>query len=241
MFSKNSRNALSASLCMFFASCGGGSGDGGSNSPRFFLSTNSLDVGIVTNSGRAPDQSITGTVSNYSGALYIYITHTDNGIESIYTTDFSGDSGTATISMQNKTQGVYFDNIIVQACADVDCNDELPGSPQIVDVTYHVGIAVYPSTLEFSANAGEAPESQTVTVYYGAEGSGNNWSSSYMYLDGAGWMDYSPYDGTASTPVDVTLDAMPIGTSAGTYNAQIIFGANAGKTSVSLPIQYTVY
>lgn len=226
------------SVSLFLTSCGGGGGD--SSTPRFSVSTNELNVGVITNFGQAPDQTISGTVANYDGPLYIIIAHTNNGINNIYYPVISGNTGTSTVSMQYKPQGVYFDTITVQACSEPTCTDQLPGSPQIIDVTYSVGIAVDPPALSFSANAGSAPDSQIVTVYYGDKLSGNSWASSYLYLDGSGWMSYTPPSGQAPSVVEVTLDSFPIGTAPGIYNAEIRFGANQGRTQVTLPIVYTV-
>jgi hypothetical protein len=220
--------------------CGGGGG-GGSSSPGFSVSSNEINVGVLTNSGQAPDQTITGTVSNYSGPLYIVITHTNNGIGTIYLPVISGNSGTSTMSMQFKSQGVYTDVVTVQACSDPACANQLPGSPKIINVTYSVGIAVFPQALNFSATAGSAPAPQSVKVHYNSGGlSLNNWASSFLYLDGTGWMSYTPPSGQAPTDVEVTLNAFPASTAPGVYNAEIRFGANEGKTLVTLPIQYTV-
>lgn len=214
---------------------------GSSNTPKLSVSTNELNIGVITNSGQAPDQTISGTVSDYSGPLYIYITHTNNGISAISDPILSGNTGTSTISMLFKTQGVYLDTIVVQACPDPYCDTQLAGSPQIINVVYTVGISVNPPNLSFSAPAGSAPPTQTVMVYYNDNNlSGSNWSSSYLYLDGSGWMSYTPADGQGQTQVDITLNSFPIGTSPGIYNAEIRFGANAGMTTFTLPIQYTI-
>ena len=226
------------SVSLFLISCGGGGGD--SSDPNFTVSTNELNVALIANAGQAPEQTISGTVSNYDGPLYIIISHTNNGISTVHYPTISGNTGTSAIVMQYKTQGVYFDTIIVQACSEPTCTDQLPGSPQIIDVTYSVGIAVDPPALSFSATAGSAPPSQTITVYYGFELTGTSWGSSYLYLDGSDWMSYTPPSGQAPSVVEVTLDSFPVGTAPGVYNAEIRFGANQGKTQVTLPIQYTV-
>lgn len=232
-------------LVLFWAlslfSCGGGGG-GGSASPSFSVSTNELNVGTSLNYGTVQPQSISGTVANYSGVLYLYITSTNNGISSITFPVLSGNTGTSSIYMQTKPQGVYFDTVTVQACSDAACTSQLPGSPQVINVTYSVGIAIAPPVLNFSATAGSAPSAQTVTVYYFDPGySSYNWASSYLYLDGNNWMTYTPSSsGQTPTQVQVTLDAFPIGTSPGIYNAEIHFGANSGMTSVVLPVHYTV-
>ncbi len=226
-------------LAIQLSACGGGGS--APASPTFTVSTNQINVGVVTNSGQAPDQTISGTVSNYSGPLYIYITHTNNGINTVYLPNIVGNTGTSTISMQSKPQGVYFDTIEVKACSDFDCVNQIAGSPQMVNVTYSIGIAVDPPALNFTAVAGSAPAAQTVTVYYNSNSlSTDTWGSSYLYLDGANWMSYTPADGQSPGEVEVTLSAFPAGTTPGIYNAEIRFGANQGKTLVTLPVKYTI-
>lgn len=234
----------SVTISLILAACGnGGGGGGGEASPSFSVSASEIFFGAPVGGSQPLDQTVTGSVSNYSGTLYIYITHTANGISYILPPVIQGNSGTSTIVPKDPRslgQGVYFDTITVSACSDVTCSNPLPGSPITIPVTYVVGIATAPSSLSFSSVVGIAPPPQTVTVYHYQKG--NNWASSYLYLSGNGWMTYNPPDGQTPTIVKIDVGAMPAGTPSGSvFNAEIRFGADAGTNLVTVPISYTIY
>jgi hypothetical protein len=227
-------------LC--FSGCGGGGG-GSAASPNFSVSTSEIFFGApASGSPQASDQTVTGTVTNYSGTLYLYIAYTDTGIANVLPPVLQGNSGTSTIMPKSSSalgQGVYFDTITISACSDAGCSNHLPGSPKTIKVTYVVGIATVPSSLSFSSVAGTAPPPQTVTVYHYQNS--QNWASSYLFWSGSGWMNYSPPDGQSPKTVTVNVDAMPVSTPAGSiFNAEIRFGANSGTDRVTLPISYTI-
>lgn len=222
------------------AGCGGGGGGGdGDSGPRLNVSTSEMFFGAPATGPQPAGQSVTGTVSNYSGTLYLYIVHTANGISNISMPTFQGTSGTSTVTVKSPNslgQGAYFDTITVLACSDSACTSHVPGSPVAIPVTYVVGIAAVPSSLVFGSAAGVAPQSQTVRIYH--YGQNTNWASSY--LSGTDWMTYDPGSGVTPTTVKVDIAAMPAGT-AGTFNSFIRFGANAGNDLVDVPITYTVH
>jgi hypothetical protein len=241
------RNAISliflflTVLC--FSGCGGSGGGGSVASPNLSVSTSEIFFGgAVSGFPQPSDQTVTGTVTNYSGTLYLYIAYTANGIANVLPPVLNGSSGTSTIMPKSTGalgKGVYFDTITISACSDAGCSNHLPGSPKTINVTYVVGIATVPSTLSFSSAAGTAPPPQTVTVYHYQNN--QNWASSYLFLSGSGWMNYSPPDGQSPKIVTVNVDAMPVGTPAGSvFNAEIRFGANAGTDLVTLPISYAI-
>lgn len=226
-------------LSLFLPACGGSSSSG---NPNFTLSTSEVFFGAPIGGSKPDDFTISSNVENYSGPLHIEIEHTIKGISSITLPVAQGTSGSSTIVPKDPAmlrQGVYFDTIKVSACTDSTCNEHLPGSPEEIPVTYVVGIVTEPRTLNFSANAGETPAPQTLTVYHYMQG--NNWASSFLYLDGDGWMTYTPPGGQAPTTVTVELDAMPNNTPPGSrFEALISIRANAGMDLSTTSINYTV-
>lgn len=213
--------------------CGGGGG-GGAASPQLTVSTSEMFFGAPVGGSQPASQTVTGTVGNYSGTLYLYIVHTANGISNISMPTLKGSSGTSSVTVHapyNLGQGAYFDTITVSACSDSACTNHLSGSPVVIPVTYVVGIAAVPSSLAFTSTAGVAPPSQTVRVYHYAKNT--NWASSYL---AASWMTYNPADGVTPSTVTVNASAM----AAGSYSSSIRFGADAGTSLIDVPITYTV-
>lgn len=231
---------LSASLVLL-SGCGG-DGLGGADTPVFSTSVSEVFFGTPLGGAQPSDKTITGTVSNYSGTLYLYVVHTTNGLSGVGFPVMQGNGGTSSITPKHPTaigQGAYFDTITISACSDASCNTHLSGSPKTIPVTYVVGIATVPSSLAFSSAAGVAPPAQTVSLYHYQQA--QSWGSSYLFLTGSDWMTYDPFSGQAPTTVTVNVNAMPIGTAQGSiFNAEIRFGANAGTDRFTLPITYTI-
>ena len=226
-------------LTPFLQSCGGGGG-GGSDGPMFTVSKSEIFFGAAVGGSQPASQTISGTVTNYSGVLYIFIIQTANGINTIMQPVIQGNAGIATVVAQNPAigQGRYLDTITVLACSDSACNNQLSGSPRIISVSYVIGIVAEPSNLSFSVVAGMAPPSQTLTIYH-YQGN-QNWASSFLFHSGSGWMTYSPASGQTPTTVTVNVSAMPATASGSVFDAEIRLGANAGADSVTVPISYAV-
>lgn len=244
--SRMAKNTISKLLYRFLlpatilllVSCG--PGGNGSQPDQLSVSTNNLKFGART--GYPANQNVTGYINNYSSSVWLYILYTNNGISSVSTPVISGNSGTSTVYPRSASvlgPGLYTDTIDVLACSDAGCGGQLRGSPQIINVDYTVGIFTAPSSLEFSAAAGETPAPQTVTLHLWDYGS---WASSYLYTSGSGWLSYDPPSGSATpATVTVSINPAPDGTPPGTvYEAEIRFGANAGADLFTLPVTYTI-
>ena len=94
-------------------------------------------------------------------------------------------------------------------------------------------VSVDKSALTFSAAAGQAASSQTVTV--GNVGGG---SLQWVASPTAPWLSVTPGSGTNSGTVNVTASAA--GMPAGTYNANIAILASAANAPLSIPVILTV-
>ena len=196
-----------------------------------------------TVNGTPASQMLTGTVQNYSGVLYVPIIQTATGIDQLAPPVISGSSAMTWVSPQSAQtlgQGYYRDTIAVFACSDPGCSSQLSGSPKTVHVDYTVVLGTLPKLLNFTAQAGARPAAQTVV--FSIYDRSLNWASSFQYLDAVtGWLDYTPASGTGG-PMTITVHpfAVPNNTPAGTYRANIIFGANSGTLQFTLPISYTI-
>jgi hypothetical protein len=186
---------------------------------------------------------MTGSVQNYTGPLYVTILQTATGIDPIAPPVISGNGASTWVtprSAQTVGYGYYRDTITVSACSDINCTNQLSGSPRVIDVDYTVVLGTLPKQLSFTASAGVTPAAQT--VIFSIHDRAKNWASSYQYLDAVtGWLNYTPASGTGG-PMTITVQpiAVPNTTPAGTYRANIIFGADAGALRFTLPISYTI-
>jgi len=149
------RHAFVVSACLLLAACGGGGGGGSSSAgTSFTLSTNTLNFVAEAPSTTPPLAQLTGTVSgSISGTLYIKVVASGSVISFISGVTFnSANSGTVTVFPGNPgTLGVgsHSGTITVSACLnDPSCaTGQLPGSPQIVAVSYLVKSSVHGETV----------------------------------------------------------------------------------------------
>ncbi|HEY7336532.1 MAG TPA: hypothetical protein VH639_16690 [Bryobacteraceae bacterium] len=110
--------------------------------------------------------------------------------------------------------------------------------PVTLTVTSNVTVAVSPTSLTFSqAQGGPVPPSQTLTL--ASTGGSASFTSSIQYTNGSGWLQISPTSGTASGPVQVTIQSNTL--SQGTYNANIVLSfVGAATNPVTVPVTLTV-
>ena len=148
------RHPYAVSACLLLAACGGGGGGGGSTGTSFTLSTNTLSFVAEAPSVTLPPAQLTGTVSgSISGILYIKVVASGGVVSFISSVTFnSPSSGTVSVFPGNPgTLGVgsHSGTITVTACLnDPTCaTGQLPGSPQIVAVSYLVKSSLHGETV----------------------------------------------------------------------------------------------
>ena len=155
LFAASVQQPFAVFACLLLAACGGGGGGGGGTpGTGFSLSTNALNFVAETPSTAPPSLPLTGTVSgSLSGTLYIKLVAGGGVISFISAPSFnSAASGTVSVFPANPgTLGVgsHSGTITVTACLnDPNCaTGQLPGSPQIVTVSYLVKSSVHAETV----------------------------------------------------------------------------------------------
>jgi hypothetical protein len=150
------RQRLIVPALLLLAACGGGGGGGGGGTPStgFTLSTNTVNFVAETPSTPPPPVQITGTVSgSLSGTLYVKVVASGNVVSFIFGPTFNSPaSGTVSVFPGNPGSlgvGSHSGTITVTACVnDPSCaTGQLPGSPQVVAVSYLVKSSVHAETV----------------------------------------------------------------------------------------------
>jgi hypothetical protein len=96
-------------------------------------------------------------------------------------------------------------------------------------------LALSPTTLDFTAQAGADPSPRTVTVDNSGNGTLNTVSYKVTYANGSGWLQISP--GGAGNSQTLENSVITQGLSADTYSATVSVSENAAANS---PQSYTV-
>lgn len=235
-------------LCLL-AACGGGGSDGGNDGPRaaggLSVSTHQLTfVANGPNGATPPAQSVTGFVSGFpGGTLYLTITGTGQAISSISPVFLTGgNSGFANVSVPSPASlgvGTYTGVINVRACTSgpTCASGNLDGSPQVINVTYHVA-AVQSSagSLGFSiANApaaGDLRREVTLTTVP----SNQTWSAA----TDANWLRVTAPGGSGGTLV-ATLDPDVLQSMTnGQYTASVTVTPGSYGPALVLPVTLDV-
>jgi hypothetical protein len=218
--------------------CGGGSGSGsGSGSSSLVVSQSSINF-VSDSMGSTPaPQTVEVSINNPDSTVYLGVFYTQDAIDSV-TYDLT--SSTVPITIYAKapgalTSGTHTDEVTVVACKDQNCDSHVSGSPFTIHVTYTISdLSTTPSAIAFSAQEGQAPASQILSV--NNTNTGSAWSSSITYQGStSGWLHVSPASGSGSSAsLSVNADPLP----AGSYSASIVL--TAGAKSVSVPVTYTI-
>jgi uncharacterized protein (TIGR03437 family) len=131
--------------------------------------------------------------------------------------------------------GIYTGSITISSTT-------IPNSPLTVPVTLtitsNVSVTVSPMLLTFSqAQGGPLPPSQTLTL--ASTGGTASFTSSIQYNTGANWLKISPSSGTASGPMQVSVQTNSL--SQGTYTANIVLTlVGASTSSLTIPVTLNV-
>jgi IPT/TIG domain-containing protein len=245
------RAASALALTLAIAGCGGGGGGGGGGGSgselRFSLSTNTLTFSAANQNAATPaSQIVTATVtgSGGSGILYIIVQPSNPAMLSISNLIITPPSGQASVNPAAPSTlgvGTFTSTVTVLACAnDPTCaTGQLPGSPQVVNVTYTIsGVAASPSSLSYSI--GNTPIPADFTRQIDITGAPNqSWTASSTVP----WLSVSPTSGSTAATVHVTasLDQAQVAAmDNGTYTGSIqVVPASAGLT-LNVPITLTV-
>ena len=236
-------------LCLL-AACGGGGGDGGNDGERATgdLSVSTHQLTFVANgpNGATPAaQAVTGYVFGVSsGTLYLTITGTGPAISSISPVFLtSSTSGYAEVSVPSPASlgvGTYTGVINVRACTSNSAcaSGNLEGSPQIINVTYHVA-AVQSSagSLGFSiANAtaaGDLRREVTIT----SVPSNQTWTAAAD----ANWLHVTA-SGTSGGTLAATLDPDVLqGMTNGPYTASVTVTPGTYGPPLVLPVTLDIH
>jgi hypothetical protein len=238
LFAASVQHPFAVSACLLLAACGGGDGGGGGTpGTGFSLSTNTLNFVAETPSTAPPSLPLTGTVSgSLSGTLYIKAVAVGGVISSISAPSFnSAASGTVSVFPANPgTLGVgsHSGTITVTACLnDSTCaTGQLPGSPQIVTVSYLVKSSVHAETV--MPHVATANQSGAVVIR-GTGFVGNNVNKVAF-----GTADAVAFTVVGDTEIRATYPAL----AAGTYNVNLANASGAvsfsGKLVVVAPKTY---
>ena len=173
-----------ASLSLMIAACGGGGGGGnpGSGTPNpptggnpppppaqipasLSLIPTSLSV-FASLSGTAPTANFAAQItSNAAEGTQFYVSgsYSIEGIATI--SDSSGPIGSFTVQFKAPASlgaGTYTDTIIIKACYDMACTQQIQNSPQSLPVTYIV--AETPALTSLSPSTVQANTAFTLTV-----------------------------------------------------------------------------
>jgi len=100
-------------------------------------------------------------------------------------------------------------------------------------------LSVSPSSLLFSAIAGQTPSTQNVTLSIAGTGSLSfSWSATWSTVSGGNWLSVSPASGTNP---NLIVSVNTSGLSTGTYNGSVQFSrTDASASSASLPVSLTI-
>jgi uncharacterized protein (TIGR03437 family) len=110
--------------------------------------------------------------------------------------------------------------------------------PVTLTVTSNVSVTVSPASLTFNeAQGGPVPPAQTLTL--ASTGGTASFTSSIQYNTGSNWLQISPSSGTASGPIQVSVQANSL--SQGQYTATILLTlVGASTPSISIPVTLNV-
>jgi uncharacterized protein (TIGR03437 family) len=133
------------------------------------------------------------------------------------------------------TPGTYNGSITISSTSIPNYQLQVP---VVLTITPNITVAAAPTSLTFTqAQNGPAPASQTVTLT--TTGGSASFVSSIQYLNGNGWLQVSPTSGTASGPIQVSIQTNTL--SQGTYNAQVVLNLTGATTqSITIPVMLTV-
>ncbi|MEJ2455836.1 MAG: hypothetical protein P8103_17000 [Candidatus Thiodiazotropha sp.] len=221
---------------LILTGCGGGGG-GGDSAQSLSVSQSSISFAANRGGPTPAPQTLTARVSDLSTTVYGGVFFTQNAIDSV-TYDLSANPVPITIYPKapvTLTPGTHTDEVTIVACKDQYCDTHISGSPYVVQVTYTVGdLSSSPSALAFTAQEGDVPAVQTLSLNNAT--SNSTWSASIAYQGTTtDWLTVSPASGSGSSnTVSVGVNAL----TAGTYDASIVF--SAGALSLTVPVTYTV-
>ncbi|HYK60057.1 MAG TPA: hypothetical protein VEV85_11550 [Bryobacteraceae bacterium] len=110
--------------------------------------------------------------------------------------------------------------------------------PVVLNLTSNVTVGVAPTSLSFTqAQGGPVPAVQNLTLT--STNGTASFTASIQYTNGSNWLQVSPTSGSASGPVQVSIQQNTL--SQGTYNANIILSlVGAAANSITIPVTLTV-
>jgi hypothetical protein len=234
-------------LALLAAACGGGGGGGGGQQgSRGTLSVSTTSLTFIANGPTAPTpapQTISGSVTGLSGGtLVINVVGTGTAIAAISPVILTSDTtGQATVSVPPPAQlgvGTYTGTITVRACTgDPNCaSGNLNGSPQTINVTYHVAAlqsssAAFDYTIMNSPAANDLARQATITGVP---------AQSWTATTNANWLSVTANGANGATLnanlVQTALDALVNGSYTGTVT---LTPGTAGQPLV-IPVSLTV-
>lgn len=147
---------LAAAVSIGLSACGGGGGadqsavdpvdiSGGpqvvgslsSSIPGLQLSSLAIDMSTEQGDDRT-QVAVDGVVNQATGPVYVFVTHTNNGLAGVSFEQRSATGGRLLLSALRSIPGVYRDDIRVDVCYDQSCSQPVLGSPQTIKVSYTV-------------------------------------------------------------------------------------------------------
>ena len=235
-------------LCLLAACGGGGGGDGGGSSGAAgSLSVSTRQLTFVANGPNGltpPAQQVTGFVSGFSGStLYLTITGSGQAVSSISPVFLnSRTSGYAEVSVPSPGTlgvGTYTGVIEVRACTSgpTCASGNLGGSPQIINVTYHVAaVQSSQTTVDFSiANenvAADLRREMTITTVP----SNQTWTAAAN----ATWLQVTP-SGASGGQLTATLDAAVLAAMTnGQHTAEVTVTPGSFGPPLVLPVTLNI-
>jgi hypothetical protein len=216
------------------AACGGGGGSssggtGNGGNPTAVDSIVALSQTTIGTTayvgGYSPDPQSVNIQITGSRTVYLDVGSSGPAVASATLTIIDAAAGTARVDIQfSPTNGAtpggtsmaVGDNpgtVTVISCYDAQCASPLPGSPQVIQVTYTLKQFVGTSTLNFNAmEGGAAPPTQSLS--FGLDGPiGQSWTTGVQYLSGSNWMTLSKSSGSSlPDSIDVSVAVLPPGT-----------------------------
>ena len=241
--------SIVALACVALSACGGGGGgsgsssSGGGGSGRLTVGTTSLL--FIANGPAAPTpapQSIVGSVTGVtSGTLYVLITGTGTAIAQISNVEINGQTGQATVSVPPPGSlgvGTYTGTVTVRACRnDSTCtNGNLSGSPQTINVTYHVAdIRSSAVSMSYDISNNTAAADLVVSTQISATP-----AQSFTATDNVDWLTV-PASGTSGSVLTPTIvQSVTDGMTNGVYTGDISVTPGTAGLPFRIPVTLTI-
>ncbi len=202
--------------------------------PAIALSSSSLSFGTQQGAPNPPNQTV--TISNSGGGTLSWTAtaSTQSGGSWLNVSPASG-TGTGTLAVSANIAGLVAGTYqgAIQVAASGASN-----TPQTINVTLVVAplpvstIALSPTALQFTANVGANPPTQTFQVQNSGAGT-LGWTAATATQSGGNWLAVSPSSGTAPSTLTVTVNSAAL--TAGSYTGSIVIAAATGANASNSP------